>query len=192
MLLLSIIGRGVWYLFVLSAGKNLKTLTKNVVCLRFRLLEPECFSLSLTHPYFNFERDSQFSIAKKYSNMICVWKEFKADTEKLFMKCLDDFTLENSEIVKIINYTGIGPFIPYIRRTLLKVWSYINCATVLSHLFYCNRLEDNVCNLWTRLICKSPVLVDLFQKLESLSLPAVMVSTHKDFKEIFSVFNCSF
>ena len=39
---------------------------------------------------------------------------------------------------------------------------------------------------------KSPALVDSFQKLESLSLSAVMVTTHKDFKEILSVFNCSF
>ena len=92
--------------------------------------------------------------------MICDWEEFKADTGKLYMKCLDDFTLENSEMVKIINYAGVSPFTPYIRRTLLKVLSYIGCTNVLSHMFYCNRLGDNVCNLCRRLICKSPVLVD--------------------------------
>ena len=70
--------------------------------------------------------------------MICDWEEFKSDTEKLFMKRLDDFTLENSEMVKIINYTGVGLCIPYVRRTLLKVLSYIGCTNVLSHLFYCN------------------------------------------------------
>ena len=92
------------------------------------------------------------------------------------MKCLEDFTLKNSEMVKPINYTGVGPFIPYLRRTLLKVLSYIGCINVLSHLFYCNRLEDNICNLCTRLLCNSPVLVDSFQKFESLSLPALMVT----------------
>ena len=40
--------------------------------------------------------------------------------------------------------------------------------------------------------CNSPVLVDSFQKLESLSLPALMVTTHENFKEIFSIFNCGF
>ena len=124
--------------------------------------------------------------------MICNWEEFKADTEKLFMKCLEDFMRENSEMVKTINYPGVGPFLPYLRKTLLKVLSYIGCTKVLSHLFYCNRLEDNICNLCTRLICNSPVLVDSFQKLESLSLSALMVTTHKDFKEIYSIFNCSF
>ena len=91
--------------------------------------------------------------------MICDWEEFKADTKKLFMKCLEDFTRENSEMVKTINYTGVGPFIPYLGRTLLKFLNYIGCTTVLSHLFYCNRLEDNICNLCTRLICNSAVLV---------------------------------
>ena len=124
--------------------------------------------------------------------MICDWEAFKADTEKLFMKCLEDFMRKNSEMVKRINYTGAGPFIPYLRRTLLKVLSYIDCTNLLSHLFYCNRLEDNICNLCTRLICNSPVLIDLFQKLESLSLPPLMVTTHEDFKEIFSIFNCGF
>ena len=108
------------------------------------------------------------------------------------MKCLEDFMRENSEMVKTINYTGVGPFIPYLRRTLLRVLSYIGCANVLSHLFYFNRLEDNIFNLCTRLICNSPVLVDSFQKLESLSLFALMVTTHEDFKEIFSIFSCSF
>ena len=124
--------------------------------------------------------------------MICDWEEFKADTEKPFMKRLADFMRKNSEMVKTINYTGIGPFIPYLRRTLLKVLSYIGCTNVLSHLFYCNRLEDNICNLCTRLICNSPVLIDSFQKLESLSLLALMATTHEDFKEIFSIFNCGF
>ena len=119
--------------------------------------------------------------------MICDWEEFKADTQKLFMKCFEDFMRENSEMVKTINYIGVGPFI-----TLLKVLSYIGCTNVLSHLFYCNRLEDNICNLCTRLTCNSPVLVDSFHKLESLSLPALMVTTHEDFKEIFSIFNCGF
>ena len=40
--------------------------------------------LSSTHPSFNFDRDPQFSNIKKYSNMICDWEEFKADTEKRF------------------------------------------------------------------------------------------------------------
>ena len=97
--------------------------------------------------------------------MICDWEEFKADTEKLFMKCLEDFMRKNSEMVKTINYTVVGPFIPYLRRTLLKFLSYIGCKNVLSQLFYCNRLEDKICNLCTRLICNSPVLVDSFQKL---------------------------
>ena len=52
--------------------------------------------------------------------MICDWEEFKADTEKPFMKRLADFMRKNSEMVKTINYTGIGPFIPYLRRTLLE------------------------------------------------------------------------
>ena len=108
------------------------------------------------------------------------------------MKCLEDFMHENSEMVKTINYTGVGPFIPYLRRTLLKVLNYIGCTNVLSHLFYCIRLEDNICNLCKRLICNSPVLVDSFQKLESLSSPTLMVTTHEDFKEIFSIFNCGF
>ena len=124
--------------------------------------------------------------------MICDWEESKVDTEKRFMKCLEDFTRENSEMVKTINYAGVGPFIPYLRRTLLKVLSYIGCTNVLSHLFYCNRLEDKICNLCTRLICNSPVLVDLSQKLESLSLPALMVTIHEDSKEIFSIFNFGF
>ena len=124
--------------------------------------------------------------------MICDWEEFKADTEKLFMKCLEGFTREKSQMVKTINYTGVGPFIPSLRRTLLKFLSYIGSTNVLFHLFYCNRLEDNICNLCTRLICNSPVLVDSFQKLESLSLPALMVTTHEDFKKIFSIFNCRF
>ena len=94
--------------------------------------------------------------------MICDWEEFTADTEKLFMKCLEDFTRENGEMVKTINYSGVGPFIRYLRRTLLKVLSYICCTNVLSHLFYCNRLKDNICNLCTRLICNSPVLTDSF------------------------------
>ena len=98
--------------------------------------------------------------------MICDWEKFKADTEKLFMKCLEDFARENSEMVKAINYTGIGPFIPYLRRTFLKILSYIGCTNVSSHLFYCNRLKDNICNLRPRLICNSPVLVDPFQKFE--------------------------
>ena len=140
--------------------------------------------LSLIHPTFNFNRDPQFSNIKKYSNMICDWEEFKADTEKLFMKCLEDFTRRNSEMVKTIDYTGVGSFNPYLRRTLLKVLSYIGCTNVLSHLFYCNRLEDNICNLCTRLICNSPVLIDSLQKLESLSLPALMITTHEDFKEV--------
>ena len=143
--------------------------------------------LSLTHPSFNFDRNPQFSNIKKYSSMICNWEEFKADTEKLFMKCLEDFMRENSEMVKTINYTGVGPFIPYLRRTLLKVVSYIGCTDVLSHLFYCNRLEDNICNSCTRLICNSPVLIDSFQKLESLSLPALIVTTHEDLRK-FLVF----
>ena len=124
--------------------------------------------------------------------MICDWEEFKADTEKLFMKCFEDFMRKNREMVKTISYTGVGPFIPYLRRTLLKVLSYIGCTNVLSRLFYCNRLEDNICNLCTRLICYSPVLVGSFQKLESLSLPAFIVTTHEDFKELFSIFNCGF
>ena len=149
--------------------------------------------LSLTHPSFNFDRAPQFSRIKKFSSIICDWEEFKADTEKKFMKCLvEDFTCGNSEMVKTINYRGVGPFIPYLRRTLLKVLSYIGCTNVLSYLFYCNLLEDNICNLCTRLICNSPVLVDSFQKLESLSLPALMVTTHEDLKEIFSIFNCGF
>ena len=134
--------------------------------------------LSLTHPSFNFDRDPHFSNIKKYSNVICDWKEFKADTEKVFMKCLEDFMREDSEMVKTISYTGVGLFIPNLRRTLLKVLSYVGSTNVLSHLFYCNRLEDNICNLCTRLICNSPVLVDSFQKLESLSLPALMATTH--------------
>ena len=52
--------------------------------------------------------------------MICDWEEFKADTDKLFMKCLDDFTHGNSEMVKTINYTGVGPFIPYLTRFWLR------------------------------------------------------------------------
>ena len=110
--------------------------------------------------------------------MICDWEEFKEDTEKVFVKCLEDFTREDSEMVKAISYTGVGPFTPYLRRTLLKVLSYVGSTNVLSHLFYCNRLKDNICNLCTMLICNSPVLVDSFQKLESLSLPALMVTTH--------------
>ena len=124
--------------------------------------------------------------------MICNWQEFEADTEKLFMECLEDFTRENSEMITTIDYTVVGPCIPYLRRTLLKVLSYVGCTNVLSHLFYCNRLDDNICNLWTRLICNSPVLVDLFEQLESLSLPTLMVTTHEDFKEFCSIFNCSF
>ena len=53
--------------------------------------------------------------------MICDWEEFKADTVKLFMKCLEDFMHENSEMVKTINYMGVGPVILYLRRTLPKV-----------------------------------------------------------------------
>ena len=75
----------------------------------------------------------------------------------------------------------------------MKVLSHIGCKNVLSHLFYCNRLHDasgNVCNLCTRLICSSAVHSESFQKLETLHLPGLVKHAHKDFKEIFSIFNC--
>ena len=90
--------------------------------------------------------------------MISDWGEFKADTEKLFIKCLEDFMRENSEMVKTINYTCVGPFIPYLRRTLPNVLSYIGCTNVLSYLFYCNRLEDNICNFFQ----EQEILINFF------------------------------
>ena len=46
------------------------------------------------------------------------------------------------------------------------------------------------CNLCTRLICRSAVHSESFQKLETLHLPELMKHAHKDFKEILSIFNC--